>query len=164
MPASAVTQPGFGNILILRPSLGSEKPTVPRNTMGTLTLSNSDFGRTSIFLIVLYKSCAIATPKHSGPPFGKLLRIAAFAIDLRIASFHVVTGSLHHSTTVKLMPLLELINNSYPSLGVPHQCWEVIVSLVASVTRNSCKVAAPVGTSNQRESTCWRTHVTSLVI
>jgi hypothetical protein len=37
---------------------------VPRNTRGTLTLSNSDSVYTSVFVIVLDKSCTIAVLKH----------------------------------------------------------------------------------------------------
>jgi hypothetical protein len=37
---------------------------VPRNTRGTLTLSNSDSVYTSISVIVLDKSCTVAVIKH----------------------------------------------------------------------------------------------------
>ena len=47
------------------------------------------------------------------------VRIVAFAPALRKASFRGITGLLHHSTTIiKLVPLLKLINDPYPSLRV----------------------------------------------
>jgi hypothetical protein len=48
--------------------------------------------------------------------------IVASAPDLRRASFHGEAGLLHHSSTIKLVPLSKLINGSYPSLRVPQKC------------------------------------------
>jgi hypothetical protein len=63
--------PIYSKVRKLRPSLGGEKPNVPRKTIGTLTSSNLGSMHTSIFLILLYKLCATAIGTHllSGPGF-----------------------------------------------------------------------------------------------
>src|SRR5438105_4845832 len=48
-------------------ALRSEKPAVPRKTIGTLTLNIYDFLHTLMSLIFLYKSYSIAVPKYSRP-------------------------------------------------------------------------------------------------
>jgi hypothetical protein len=49
------------------PSLGGEKPALPRNLTGILTLSNSHFVHTSIFAIFLFRLCVMATFKTFKP-------------------------------------------------------------------------------------------------
>lgn len=104
--------------------------------IGTLTLGNSDSVNTSIFPMVLYKSCAVGTPEHSGPlPLKNYVRTVAFAFNLRTTSFHGVTESLYHSTTIELLSLLILIKEAYSSLRALSPCDEIVISLVAAVAR-----------------------------
>jgi hypothetical protein len=61
---------------------------VPRKITGTLTLSNLGSVHTLVFTIILYKSCAIATPKHRDPShLENYVRIIVFALVLQRASF-----------------------------------------------------------------------------
>ena len=90
--------------------------------MGTLTLSISDSANTSVFPIVLYKSCTMATPKHRDHSYlENYVQIVAFAPVLQRAFFNRVTRFLQHSTTIKLIPLSELIKGPYPALRAPQQ-------------------------------------------
>jgi hypothetical protein len=78
----------------------------------------------------------MTTPEHSERlNLEYYVRIVAFAPDLQRASFHSVTEFLHHSTTIKLAPLSNLIKGSYLSLRASLQCSEVIISLVSTVAR-----------------------------
>jgi hypothetical protein len=93
--------------------------------MGTLTSSNSNSMHASVFLIVLYKSCAVTTPIYTRDPPTKKIIIASSPsrLILRRASFHGVTGFLHHSTTIKLIPcnvevLLEVVRAGTPESKV----------------------------------------------
>lgn len=109
---------------------------MPRKIIGTLTLGNSESIHTLTFAIALYKSCARATPEHSGPlqPIN-YVRIVALAPNSQRASFHGGIVFLHHGTTIKLSPVLILIKGSYPSLSASLRCWEVIISQVSAVAR-----------------------------
>ena len=61
----------------------------------------------------------MTTPEHSCPGYLEIfVRIIVVAPSLRRAPFHGVTGLLHHSTTIKLLPLSNLIKYLYPSLSV----------------------------------------------
>jgi len=88
--------------------------------VGTLTSSNSDYIYISNFPIKLYIS-RMLQPLLNILTLAYLenyVRIVAFTPALRRVSFYSVTGLLHHSTTIKLAPLLKLINNLHPSLRV----------------------------------------------
>jgi hypothetical protein len=79
-------------VLCIKPgkrlSLRSEKPTVPRKTIGTLTLGNLNSVYTLIFLLFLYKSYSVATPKCLDPFSLEIyIRIVAFMPVLQIVSF-----------------------------------------------------------------------------
>ena len=107
---------------------------MPRNMRGTLTSSNSKSVHTLIFNIILYKSCAVATPKHLGPcPPKNYIRIIAFLPILQRVPFCSVIKFLHYSTTIKLWPLIILIEESYLSLKVLLQYWNIIISLVSAI-------------------------------
>src|SRR5438876_5226657 len=123
---------------------------MPRNMRGTLTSNNSKSVHTLIFNIILYKSCAVATPKHLGPcPPKNYVRTIAFPPILQRVSFCSVTKFLHYSTTIKLWPLIILIKGSYSSLRVSLRYWDIIISLVSAVAR---KFMLRIGTSNRSES------------
>ncbi len=84
---------------------------MPRKTMGTLTSNNLDSVHTSIFPIVLCKSCAVATLEHRDPSqLENDLRILAFVPDLRSLLLTIIEF-LYHNTTTKLALLLELIRS-----------------------------------------------------
>lgn len=107
-----------------------------RKMIGTLTLGNSDSMNTSIFPMILYKSCVVSTLEHLGLlPLKNYVRIVAFAFNLRTISFHDVIESLYHSTTIELLSLLILIKEAYSSLRALSSCDEIVINLVAAVAR-----------------------------
>src|SRR5437762_10251166 len=115
---------------------------MPRNMRGTLTSSNSKSVHTLIFNIILYKSCAVATPKHLGPcPPKNYVRIVAFPPILQRVSFCGVTKFLHYSTTIKLWPLIILIEGSYPSLRVSLRYWDIVETKACRRTLSQLKVS-----------------------
>jgi hypothetical protein len=119
--------------------------------MGTLTLSISNSGHTSISPIFLYKSCSVATPEHSEPlPLENYVRIVALAPDLRKVPLYGATEFLYHSSTIELLSLLILINGSYPSLKASLPCWKSSSALWLLWHANLCKVATRVGSVTTR--------------
>jgi hypothetical protein len=91
---------------------------------------------TLVSAIILYKSCAVATPKHLNPFLPKnYVRIVAFAPNLQRAFFYSRTVFLPYSTTVKLLLLLILIIGSNLSLRTALRCLEVIAGFVSAVAR-----------------------------
>jgi len=106
-----------------------------RDIMGTSTSSNSESVNTLVSAIVLYKSCAVATPKRLEPFLPKnYVRIVAFAPNLQRAFFYSKTDFLPYSTAVNLLPFLIIIG-SYLSLRTSLRCSGVIASLVSAVAR-----------------------------
>ena len=72
---------------------------MPRKIVSTLTLSNSNSVYTSIFIIFLYRLCAIATPRHLNLSYlENYIRIVVFGPNLRTA-FHSVLESYSFFTT-----------------------------------------------------------------
>jgi hypothetical protein len=115
---------------------------------GTLTSSNLKSVHTSISIIILYKSCAIATFKHLEPVPPKIyVCIVAFTFNLQRALFYSIIMFLYYSTTIKLLPPTILIKRCYLSLRALLLCWDIIVSLIYMLRRaNSCNVATLIGT------------------
>jgi len=70
-----------------------------------------------IFIIILYKSCTIATLKHLEPFLPKnYIHIVAFTPNLQRALFYSKTMFLYYSTTTKLLLLAIFIEGCYLSL------------------------------------------------
>jgi uncharacterized protein len=115
------------------PFLGSEKPTVPRKMIGTLTLSISNSVHKTTSLMLLYKLCSVAVSEHSEPlTLENYVRVVALAPDVRIVPFYGAMEFLHHSSTIELLSLLILIKRSYLSLRVSLiTILEIVISLVA---------------------------------
>ena len=88
-----------------------------RKMMGALTLSISNSIHTYSSPIFWYKSCSVATHKHSEPfSLDNYVRIVAVAPNLRKVSVYSTTAFFYHSSTIELLSLLILIKVSYPSL------------------------------------------------
>ena len=69
-----------------------------------------------MFLISLYASRFIATPKHLEPLFLKnYIYVVALVPDLQRVSFHSVIEFLYYSSTIELLLLLIPINGFYLS-------------------------------------------------
>lgn len=67
------------------------------------------------------QSYAMGTAERSR---GKLLEVFCSIVvgfDLRRASLYAETELLHHSTTIKLVPLFKLINNTHINLKDPQE-------------------------------------------
>jgi hypothetical protein len=74
---------------------------------------------TSIFHIVLYNSCTIATPKHQRLfLIRNKVYIFTFKPNLPKASFYSIIEFLYYNATTKLILLLELIKGKYLTLKV----------------------------------------------
>jgi hypothetical protein len=98
------------------PSLCAEKPCVPKNMIGTLTLSILKFLHTLISIIMFNKLCSVASPRHPKPlPLENHVRIIALTPDLQRVSFYSVTEFLHHSSTTEFILSFILFKGSYPS-------------------------------------------------
>src|SRR5579871_4240175 len=74
--------------------------------MSTLTSSNSDSVHTSIFPIVLYMSCAVATLEHSGPlspkKLGSYRRFRARFAKILLLWRNRIPSPQHHHQASKL--------------------------------------------------------------
>jgi hypothetical protein len=80
--------PLYRNCLVRVTSLSASREAwVPRNTIGTLTLSNSESVHNTIFSITLNKPSAMATPTHpESLPSKNYLRVVALAPNLQRVS------------------------------------------------------------------------------
>ena len=97
----------------------SEKRTVPRKTIGTLTSSILNSVHTPMSPIFLYKLCLVATPKHSQTfLLENYVRIVAFAPDLQKVSFYSTIELLtcSHSSTLQLLLLLIFMKGSFTNV------------------------------------------------
>src|SRR5271155_3252692 len=91
-------------------------------------------------------------PLLSTPDPGYLenyVRIVAFTPALRRASFRGVTGLLHHSTTIKLVRLLKLINDLIRAPESHRNTEKSSSALWLPQRADSCNAATPIGTSNR---------------
>jgi hypothetical protein len=76
-------------------------------------------------LIFVYKSCSIATAKHSEPILPEnYAHIVVLAPDLWIVSVHGTIEFLCHSLTIELLSLLILTKMLFPSLRALLLYWK----------------------------------------
>jgi hypothetical protein len=81
-----------------------------RKLIGTLTFNILNSMHISISSIVLYKSCSVATPKHSEPLLlENYVYIVVLTPDLRRVFFYNATELLYYSSTIKFLLALILM-------------------------------------------------------
>jgi hypothetical protein len=74
-------------------------------------------------LIFLYESCSMATLRHFEPlPLEIYVRVVALAPNLQRVPFYNIMKFLYHSSTIKLLSLLILIQGLYPSFKASVPC------------------------------------------
>jgi hypothetical protein len=101
----------------------SEKPTVPRKIIGTLTSNMLNSMHTLMTPIFMYKSCSIATTEHSKPILlENCVRIVAIAPDLWTVSIYNAIEFLYRSSTIKLLSLLILMKRLFPTFRTSLLC------------------------------------------
>jgi hypothetical protein len=104
---------------------------MPEKIIGTLTSSILKSVHTLISPIFSYKLYSVATPGHPKPlPLENHVRIIALTPDLQRVSFYSIIDFLNHSSTIKLIPSLILIKESYLGLTTMQG---IFISLVAAV-------------------------------
>ena len=107
---------------------------MPKKIIGTLTLSILKSMHILISLIIFYKSCSVATPRHPKPLLlENRIYIVTLTPDLQRVSFYSIIVFLHHISTTELILSPIFIKESYSSSKASLRCRESLLALVAAV-------------------------------